>query len=152
MNKHSVRAYHNQPQSLEFRDGYIWVTVQDGRILAVPLNRFSWLESATDNQRAQYKLYPFSILWPELGDGFSMEMLAGNHSIDIVSPERMAKMHAISPNTIYRILRKEIDVDDNDMRIPGAFFDGEGNRRTWYIPRDSAEHFVPDKRGRKPAK
>lgn len=65
----------NRPVALEIHDGYVWITVQDGRILAAPLHWFEWLEQATPEQRARYHLGSFSIIWEELGDGIDMEAL-----------------------------------------------------------------------------
>jgi hypothetical protein len=71
------RAYSegNRPVALEIRDGYIWVTVKDGRIVAAPLNWFDWLEKATPEQQTKFQLGSFSIVWPDLDDGIDMEAL-----------------------------------------------------------------------------
>lgn len=154
MSKMSLATYHNQPVNLEIRDGYIHVMCRDGRILAAPLDWFPWLRDATLEQQSNYKIYPFSIDWDELDEGIDMAMLAGNYwkRDELLTPEAVAEMHGLTPNTIYRILRKELeeDLEDNEYRLSGAFYDGEGTHRTWYIPRESAEAFQPDKRGRKP--
>ncbi len=55
----------NRPVAVEIRDGYIWVTVKDSRIVAAPLRWYDWLERATPEQRSNYQLGSFSILWPE---------------------------------------------------------------------------------------
>jgi hypothetical protein len=60
---------------MEVHDGYIWVKVKDGRIVAAPLNWYDWLERATPEQRSNYQPGSFSILWPELEDGIDMEAL-----------------------------------------------------------------------------
>ncbi|MDX1991823.1 MAG: DUF2442 domain-containing protein [bacterium] len=65
----------NRPVALQIRDGYIWVTVKDGRIVAAPLHWFDWLEQATVEQQANFRLGSFSIVWPELEDGIDMEAL-----------------------------------------------------------------------------
>jgi len=65
----------NRPIAVEIRDGYIWVTVKNGHILAAPLNWYDRLERATPEQRSNFQLGSFSILWPELEDGIDMEAL-----------------------------------------------------------------------------
>jgi hypothetical protein len=65
----------NKPVDLKIRDGYIWVTVKDGRIVAAPLHWYDWLEHATPEQQAKFQLGSFSIVWPDLEDGIDMEAL-----------------------------------------------------------------------------
>ncbi len=71
----NVYEENNRPTALQIRDGYIWVTVKDGRIVAAPLNWYDWLDRATPEQRSNFQLGSFSILWPELEDGIDMEAL-----------------------------------------------------------------------------
>lgn len=65
----------NKPISLEIRDGYVWVTVKDGRIVAAPLHWYEWLERASPEEQAEFQLGSFSVVWPDLGDGIDMEAL-----------------------------------------------------------------------------
>jgi hypothetical protein len=68
-----TNPYH--PVKFEIKDDYIWITLQDGRIVAAPLNWYDWLEQATPAQQAQYQLGSFSIVFPELEDGIDVEAL-----------------------------------------------------------------------------
>jgi hypothetical protein len=70
-----VNHENNRPIALEILNGYVWITVRDGRILAAPLNWYDWLERATHEQRSNFQLGSFSVLWPELEDGIDMEAL-----------------------------------------------------------------------------
>lgn len=152
MNLMSIQTYNNQPTDLEIKEGFVWVTVTDGRVLGVPLEWFPWLENATPEQQKDYKLNAFSIDWEELDEGIDMGTFAGNYfpSGNLVSPETVAEMHDISPNTVYRLLRREADLRESEKRLPGAFKDtGDPYRARWFIPRESAENFVPSSRGRK---
>ena len=58
----------------------------------------------------------------ELDEGIDMENLSGNrwNPDELLTPESVAKMHNVAPNTIYRILRKELeeDIDPEDSRLP----------------------------------
>jgi Protein of unknown function (DUF2442) len=65
----------NRPTAVVIGDGYIWVTVKDGRIVAAPLHWFDWLEHAMPEQQAKYRLGSFSIVWDDLEDGIDMEAL-----------------------------------------------------------------------------
>lgn len=61
--------------AVEFRDGMIWITLADERVIGAPLSRYPWLESATDAERSDYRIGAFSILWETLEDGIDIEGL-----------------------------------------------------------------------------
>jgi hypothetical protein len=58
-----------------FRDEMIWITLADGRVIGAPLARYPWLEAATEEQRSDYCIGAFSILWAALEDGIDIEGL-----------------------------------------------------------------------------
>lgn len=66
-----------------------------------------------------------------------------------VTVEEMARMASVAPNTIYRILRADQQKPEDKRRIPGAFKRGSKYRGEWLIPRDTAENWKRDERGRK---
>jgi len=69
----------NRPVSLNIRDGMIWVTLHDKRVIAAPLNWFPWLADAAPEQQKNFELHPLSIYWPDLDDGLDIEaLLTGN--------------------------------------------------------------------------
>jgi hypothetical protein len=72
MNIYSER---NRPIDVKIRDGYIWITVTDGHIVGVPLHWYDWLQNATSEQQANYRLGSFSIVWDDLEDGIDIKML-----------------------------------------------------------------------------
>ena len=61
--------------AVSFRDEMVWITLADGRVIGAPLARYPWLEAATDEQRADYRIGAFSILWEALEDGIDIEGL-----------------------------------------------------------------------------
>ncbi len=65
----------DQAVDVEIRDGMVWVTLKDRRVIGMPLDFFPWLEQASPEQRANYRLYPFAIYWPDLEDGIDVEAL-----------------------------------------------------------------------------
>lgn len=65
-----------------------------------------------------------------------------------VTVDEMARMKQLSHNWIRIILRSEVDLPDDQKRIPGAIKIGSGRRGEWYIPRSSAEAFEKTPRGR----
>lgn len=64
-----------RPVSVEFYDNRVWIGLADGRVIAAPLARYPWLETATDQERNNYLLGAFSILWETLEDGIDIEGL-----------------------------------------------------------------------------
>lgn len=72
MNIYSKR---NRPIDVKIRDGYVWITLMDGRIVGVPLHWYDWLEHATLEQQSKYRLGSFSIVWDDLEDGIDIEAL-----------------------------------------------------------------------------
>ena len=65
--------------AFDIHDGMVWVTLKDGRVIGMPLDFFPWLEKATPEQRANYRIYSFTIYWPDLEDGIDIEaMITGN--------------------------------------------------------------------------
>jgi hypothetical protein len=56
----------------------LWVTLNDGRILGVPLAWFPRLLHASPDQLADYELSPYGIHWDALDEDISVEgLLAG---------------------------------------------------------------------------
>lgn len=64
-----------RPVAVDFRDGKLWITLADDRVIGAPLARYPWLESATEEQRQDYRIGAFSILWETLEDGIDIEGL-----------------------------------------------------------------------------
>lgn len=58
-----------------FGDGTLWVELEDGRIISVPLAWFPRLASATDEQRQVVKLSPGGLHWPQLSEVILVETL-----------------------------------------------------------------------------
>jgi uncharacterized protein DUF2442 len=69
----------NHPIALKIRDGMVWVTLKDMRVIGAPIRWFPWLANASPEQQANFELHAFSIYWPDLDDGLDIEaMLTGN--------------------------------------------------------------------------
>ncbi len=69
-----------------------------------------------------------------------------------ITVEEMAEMASVAPNTIYRILRSDQKKPEDKRRIPGAYKRGSKYRGEWLIPRETAENWKRDERGRKSVK
>lgn len=77
------------PKSLRFDDDSMWVELDDGRVLGVPLAWFPRLLRATVAQRQAFELSPSGLHWEELDEDVSVEgLLAGRK--DLTHPPRIA--------------------------------------------------------------
>jgi len=68
----------DRPVDVRIRDGKVWVTLADGRVIANPLDWHPWLAQATPEQQAHVELNVFSVNWPDLDEGLDIQgMLMG---------------------------------------------------------------------------
>ena len=67
-----------QPTAVRFDDAQMWVELEDGRTLGVPLVWFPRLLRGSATQRADFFLSPSGIHWEDLNEDISIEgLLAG---------------------------------------------------------------------------
>lgn len=66
-------------KSVRFDDDSMWVDLDDGRRMAVPLAWFPRLLAATPEQRAQFELSPRGIHWETLDEDISIDGLLAGH-------------------------------------------------------------------------
>jgi len=64
---------------VRFDDDSLWVHLDDGRIVAVPLAWFPRLLAATPEQRAEFELSPCGIHWEALDEDISIDGLLAGH-------------------------------------------------------------------------
>ena len=64
---------------MRFDGDSIWVDLDDGRRMAVPLAWFPRLLSATPEQRAQFELSPRGIHWEAVDEDISTDGLLAAH-------------------------------------------------------------------------
>lgn len=77
------------PRSLRFDDDSMWVELDDGRVLGVPLAWFPRLLGASAAQRNAVELSPSGLHWEELDEDISVAgLLAGRG--DLTHPPRVA--------------------------------------------------------------
>jgi hypothetical protein len=57
----------------------LWIALQDGREVSVPVTWFDWLAGATDDQRRDIRIIEggVGIWWEQLDDGVSVPWLFG---------------------------------------------------------------------------
>ena len=67
-----------RPRAVEFTASELVVTLQDGRKIATPLDRYPRLKQASPQQRANFEIMPMGIHWPELDEDLGvLGMLKG---------------------------------------------------------------------------
>lgn len=66
-------------KAVHFDSDSLWVHLDDGRVIAVPLAWFPRLLSATPEQRAQFEISPRGIHWDALDEDISVDGLLAGH-------------------------------------------------------------------------
>jgi hypothetical protein len=66
-------------KAVTFDDDSMWVRLDDGRVIAVPLAWFPRLLTATAEQRAQFEPSPRGIHWEALDEDVSIDGLLAGH-------------------------------------------------------------------------
>ena len=66
-------------RAVTFDDDSMWVHLDDGRVIAVPLAWFPRLLTATPEKRAQFELSPRGIHWEALDEDVSIDGLLAGH-------------------------------------------------------------------------
>ncbi len=80
----SVRA-----TSVSFDEAQMWVNLEDGRTLGIPLVWFPRLLGGTPEQRAEFFISPSGIHWDDLDEDISIAgLLAGRG--DMTKPGKLA--------------------------------------------------------------
>ncbi len=69
------------PLSVSIFSGRVWVTLNDQRVIGLPLDAFPWLYHATPDQQRNCQISPISIYWPDLEDGIDLEYFTGEWSL-----------------------------------------------------------------------
>ena len=78
------------PKSLRFDEDSMWVELDDGRVLGVPLVWFPRLLHATPAQRENYELSRLGLHWDELDEDISVAgLLAGKGDQTFRPPEAL---------------------------------------------------------------
>jgi hypothetical protein len=66
-------------KAVRFDDDSMWVHLDDGRVMAVPLAWFPRLLAATPEQRVKFELSPRGIHWDTLDEDISIDGLLSGH-------------------------------------------------------------------------
>lgn len=66
-------------RAVRFDDDSLWVDLDDGRVVGVPLAWFPRLLAATPEQRGAFELSPRGIHWEALDEDISIDGLLAGH-------------------------------------------------------------------------
>ncbi len=55
--------------------GYVFIRLADGRVISDPLAHHPWLANANALEQGRMELNPFSVVWPDLGEGIDIQDL-----------------------------------------------------------------------------
>ena len=66
-------------KAVHFDDDSLWVHLDDGRVISVPLAWFPRLLAARPEQRSQFELSPRGIHWEALDEDISIDGLLAGH-------------------------------------------------------------------------
>lgn len=66
-------------KAVRFDDDCLWVDLDDGRVVGVPLAWFPRLLAATAEQRSVFELSPRGIHWEALDEDISIDGLLAGH-------------------------------------------------------------------------
>ena len=70
---------HVAATDVHFNGNILQVTLSDGRVINLPLNKIPWLAQATPDQQNTWSLEPggYAIYWQDLDDGLEVAHLMG---------------------------------------------------------------------------
>ena len=72
-----TRTPNHFANSICLTETMLYVLINDGREIGIPLSRFPWLAKATTAQREKWHIEPrgFAVYWDELDDGIEVDHL-----------------------------------------------------------------------------
>jgi hypothetical protein len=71
----NVLNANNVPTAIRIDGDYLYVTLVDKRVVALPLDRVEWLKNATPDQQQDYRIFTYSMWWEGIDAGIDMEWL-----------------------------------------------------------------------------
>lgn len=84
----NIHKTRNRPTRVRFSGEFLFIDLADGRALGMPQYFFPWLKDASDDERNDYHLYPFSVYWHNLDEGIDIiAMVSGMYQKDLPRPE-----------------------------------------------------------------
>lgn len=76
-----MKQYPTTPTKVEVGDTHVKVTMNNGRVVAIPLADLPWLRDASPEQQSDYSLRPYSVIWNTLDDGFDVEEMLEEYGV-----------------------------------------------------------------------
>lgn len=85
---------------VQFTQDRLGFELKDGRLISVPLAFYPTLQNASETQRLNYELYPFSVHWSDLDCDIGVEgMLSGAKELAVYA-ERSAELRELRDSKI----------------------------------------------------
>jgi hypothetical protein len=77
----------DEPVALWFTDEHVFVRLQDGRSIGIPMWWYPRLLNANARERANYELSPMGVHWPDIDEDISVAgMIAGAKAPGAIAP------------------------------------------------------------------
>ncbi|MBN1287666.1 MAG: DUF2442 domain-containing protein [Anaerolineae bacterium] len=74
----------DRPIAAEVRDGRLWVTLKDGRIISAPVEWYRLLRGGAPEQWAHVEFSPGGVHWPDLDEDISVRgLLSGSAAPEV---------------------------------------------------------------------
>jgi hypothetical protein len=127
------------PVAAEIRDGRLWVTLKDERIISVPLKYYSFLEG-TPEQQANMVFSIESIHWPDLDEDVEIRGLLDGWGLplDEYDTVEAASFLGISTAQLHRLRRSG--------KLPPSRQVGEERRAKYYFLLTELRRFKAERR------
>jgi excisionase family DNA binding protein len=132
--------YSSTPIAAAIHDETLWITLEGGRIIATPLAWYPRLMQATPDQRANIRLSPAGVHWPDVDEDLSVAgMLRGvdgtTSALEAVMTVReAAETYGVSRFTVHDAIRH-------------GWLPAHKSGSTFLIRRRDAEHRWGGRRG-----
>ncbi len=84
-----MHTFPPRPKAVRFDEDMMWVDIEDGRTLGIPLSWFPRLFRATPEQRMAFFLSPSGIHWDEIDEDISIGGLLAGYG-DMTHPVQQA--------------------------------------------------------------
>lgn len=93
-----IHESRNRPTRVRFSEEFVFIDLADSRVIGMPLYFFPWLRDASDDERNNCQLNPFSVYWPNIDEGIDIiAMVSGLYMKDLPQPETVIESANATP-------------------------------------------------------
>ncbi len=88
----NIHESRNRPTRVRFSEEFVFIDLEDSRVIGMPLYFFPWLRDASDDERKNCQLNPFSVYWPNIDEGIDIiAMVSGMYMKDMPHSETVVE-------------------------------------------------------------